>query len=584
MQTKHHLFAAFVLVAMCATLLPPTMVHAAPLPPGRILFSAIRTLDGNSEIYSADITDELAFNLTNDPAPDIAPSFSPDGRQIAFASRREQNWDLYLIPAVGGTPQRLTDHPAYDSDPVFSPDGRQIAFTSNREGDLDIYLLDLSTGGTQRLTDDPAADYGPAFSPDGRTLAFTSWRDGQQEIYLLDLVSDLSDQSDLLGETPAPQLRNISQNDAPDYDPAFSPNGREIVYVTDRERVGTLVVQNLFTNQLTLAGPAGRTLSEPSWTPNGGLIAAGAWTINQGRFTSRQGVMITRTGVEAATYLIGGPHTYADPSWHPQAPAPTVSADRSSPGRLLTTPPIEQPAERQRGLIALEGVRAGGRAALAADVYPSFVALREAVIAASGRDFLGRLSEATRSVDFWSGTSSYTSWHKSGRAIDTLFSYADDGRQVLYIVPEPIAGRLFWRLYLYAQRQDGSQGAPLVAPIFNPSSKTLSPPPRGYFVDFTAIAAEHGWRRIAAQERDNFNWRDQLLALEYWHFERRDGLNWYQAMALVHDDTTLERLFNVDSLLEAGTRPQAIPNLGLPWVPRLPQISGPILLNRRVPS
>jgi len=113
---------------------------------------------------------------------------------------------------------------------------------------------------------------------------------------------------------------------------------------------------------------------------------------------------------------------------------------------------------------------------------------------------------------------------------------------------------LFWRLYLRAIRQDGSTGQPIILPVFSRSSRTLAPPPKGYFVDFTALAAAHGWRRIAAQERESFNWRSELLAQEYWHFERRDGLSWYGAVRLIHDDKTIARLFSVEALKDAGAR------------------------------
>ncbi len=138
---------------------------------------------------------------------------------------------------------------------------------------------------------------------------------------------------------------------------------------------------------------------------------------------------------------------------------------------------------------------------------------------------------------------------------------------MLYISPERQGGHLFWRLYLRAARQDGSRGQPITLPVFNPGNRTLSAPPNGYFVDFTGLTAAHGWRRIAAQERENFDWRSELLAQEYWHFERRDGLSWYGAISLIYDDKTISRLFNVEALKAAGVREQSIPRLGLPWAP-----------------
>jgi len=151
-------------------------------------------------------------------------------------------------------------------------------------------------------------------------------------------------------------------------------------------------------------------------------------------------------------------------------------------------------------------------------------------------------------------------------------------RSSLFLSPEWRAGRLFWRLYLRAARQDGRMGEPLAAPVFDVSNRRLLPPPAGYFVDFTALAAAHGWNRIAAQERETFDWRTQPLALEYWHFERRDGLSWYQAMRLVHDDQTLERIFTRERVLAAITRPNFLPFLGLPWAQLPPPVAGPITL------
>ena len=86
-------------------------------------------------------------------------------------------------------------------------------------------------------------------------------------------------------------------------------------------------------------------------------------------------------------------------------------------------------------------------------------------------------------------------------------------------------------------------------------------------MDFTALATAYGWRRIAAQEREDFDWRSERLAQEYWHFERRDGLTWYGAISLIYDNKTIERLFSVKALKAASVRDQSIPRLGLPWAP-----------------
>jgi TolB protein len=419
-----------------------------------------------------------------------------------------------------------------------------------------------------RVTDDPAQDYEPDWSPDGRSLAFTSWRAGNQEVYSA-YVGGLT-------EGTIPSAQNMTNHPAPDRSPAWSPDGRGLAFVSDRDGIGNIYVLDVRSSQLERAGIWNRSLQDPSWTSTGALLAIGPWAADGRRITTAQGVLINTVGISVSVALVGSPHGYAEPSWSASAIAPVVAANNASPGRIAPTPsaPVDV-SQFDEGFVALGDVRAGGQPRLARAVYPSFVALRQAVIDQSGYDFLAHLSEAARPVGYSSGTSSYASWHKSGRAFDTLFDYQAGGRQVLYIVPEWQSGRLFWRLFLRASRQDGSRGAPLTQAVFDTGGRQVLAPPTGYFVDFTALAAEHGWRRIAAQERDDFNWRSELLALEYWHFERRDGLSWYNAMQLVYDEQTLERLFSTERMLAAGVRETTLPRLGLPWTPptlAIPQV------------
>jgi TolB protein len=546
----------------------PAAAQTHTAPAGRIVFAAARGENGATDIFSSDLAGETIVNLTADEAPDRSPSWSPDGKQFVFASRRDRNWDLYLMQADGSGLRRLTDHPAYDGEPTWSPRGDRIAFTSTRDGNAEIYVLELANGALTRLTNHPAADFQPAWAPDATQVAFTSWRDGNQEVYRLILRDDHGQE--------LRDLMNISDHPAPDHSPAWAPDGRRLAFVSNRDGVGNVHVADVFDGTLVTAGPPNRNVQDVTWTPRGGLLAVATWSAS-GR-GGRQGVMLTAPDVVGGTFIVGSGHGYGEADWSASAIAPTLLAERTQPGRPLAVavPPPDLDAI-PRGLVEVRGVRSGGMPALAAAVEPSFQELRQAVIETSGYDFLGRLSEAGRAVEFRSGTSSYASWHKAGRAFDTVFDYSADGRQVLFISPEYRGTRLFWRLYLRAAQQDGTQGEPLFQPVFSPQTRQVTPPPAGYFVDFTALAAQHGWSRIAAQERDTFDWRSEPLALEYWHFERRDGLSWGQAMGLVYEEATLARLFSVERLAEVGVRPSFIPFLGLPWAPAPPPVSGPIL-------
>ena len=72
---------------------------------------------------------------------DRDPRFSPDGKRLAFSSRRDGNSDLYIMNADGSDVRRVTSHSAVDGAPAWSPDGKFLAFHSNRDGNFEIYTI-----------------------------------------------------------------------------------------------------------------------------------------------------------------------------------------------------------------------------------------------------------------------------------------------------------------------------------------------------------------------------------------------------------------------------------------------------------
>lgn len=92
--------------------------------------------------------------------------------------------ELYIMDR--GISRRLTDNSYTDASPSWSPDERQIVFASSRDGSLDIYVMDSDGTNIKRLTRDTARDSAPAWSPDGREIVFTTLRHGNAELYLMD--------------------------------------------------------------------------------------------------------------------------------------------------------------------------------------------------------------------------------------------------------------------------------------------------------------------------------------------------------------------------------------------------------------
>jgi len=207
--------------------------------------------------------------LTRHRASDSNPTWSADGKKIAFESNRRGNprryedsdvyvmkadgsgireltfsnafdgdpawsWlesertgnsDVWAIDSDGSDEKQLTETRAFDGDPAWSPDGSKIAFTSERDnGDREIYVMNADGTGQTRLTNTPGFDENPSWSPNGRRIAFESMRDGNLEIYVMN--------ADGSGQT------RVTNHPALDALASWSQDSKRIVFVSDRVSKG----------------------------------------------------------------------------------------------------------------------------------------------------------------------------------------------------------------------------------------------------------------------------------------------------------------------------------------------------------
>ena len=192
----------------------------------KIVFRSKR--DGRHEIYTMNSDGANPTRITHDPTSALSPTWSPNGRQIAFHSRRGSqvvpDSNIWVIDTDGKNLRQLTHHPEWDNYPDWSPDGLQIAFDSDRlskEGEpprTEIYVMDADGGNVTQVTDLGFASK-PRWSPDGEWILFEGIIDQGRQIYAI-----------------RPNGTGLWQVSAPRpetgmYLGGWSPDGRRMVYL-----------------------------------------------------------------------------------------------------------------------------------------------------------------------------------------------------------------------------------------------------------------------------------------------------------------------------------------------------------------
>ena len=247
-------FILFAILCVCVTSEELWLRNALASNTARVVFTSLR--DGNLEIYVMDANGGNQENLTNHPAYDAQPDWSPDGTKIAFVSGRDGGVSqIHIMDADGKNVIRLTEGRETKGHPDWSPDGRKIAFSVDHREDY-IAVMDADGRNREKLVDQARS---PSWSPDGKRIAFMSQRDGANELYVIG-VGGL-------------QHRRVTHDLAPKLDPSFSPDGRRIAYEAHHEGFHHIYVVGADGRNRVRLTHNEEGHSGPAWTPDGRIIA-----------------------------------------------------------------------------------------------------------------------------------------------------------------------------------------------------------------------------------------------------------------------------------------------------------------------